>query len=90
MNKEYPYSYNIAPDFDLKAFYAVTTILDSGVGGSLPQELVKDYDFDGSMLKIYGRPGREIRVYCDWDIGAVFIDSDIDLDDYFGERRLRS
>lgn len=90
MNKEYPYSYNIAPDFDLKAFYDTTAILDAVLSGSLHQELVKDYDFDGSMLKIYGHPGYEIRVYCDWDIGAVFIDSDINLDEYFGDRRLRS
>ena len=89
MGREYHYSYNIAPNFDLKVFNDTKKILDSVLDPSMPRRLVEDYDFDGSMLQVYGRPECEVRLCCDWDIGAVFIDSDINLDSYFGDRRLR-
>ena len=38
-------------------------------------------DVDGSMVQIYGEEPTEIIVYDDYEVGAVYIKSDIDLSD---------
>ena len=49
--------------------------------------LCQNIKVDGSLFKIYCVDGRTIRVNCDWDIGAVFIDSEINLFAVFGDKK---
>lgn len=79
----YPYTYNIASEFDTEAFWGITRILDDTLPANTRQELVEDF-LDGSLLKIYHTSGSAVRVECNWDIGAVFIDSEINLDAIIG------
>ena len=83
---DYPYSYNIAREFDTEAFWRVVTKLDEILPDNTEQKFIEDF-LDGSLLKIYRIEGRVIRVDCDWDIGAVFIDSEINLDAVFGDKK---
>ena len=36
-------------------------------------------DVDGSTIQIFSENGKNIRVYDDYDVGAVFVKSDINL-----------
>lgn len=83
---KYPYSYNIAPEFDTDAFWRVVNKLDAVLTGITNQQLIEDF-LDGSLLKIYHVGDRVIRAECDWDIGAVFVDSEINLDAIFGDKK---
>ena len=40
-------------------------------------------DVDGSTIQIFSENGKNIRVYDDYDIGAVFVKSDINLNAIF-------
>ena len=40
-------------------------------------------DVDGSLIQIYRIPDGEIVVYNDYEVGAVYADSDIDLSALF-------
>ena len=79
----YPYTYNIAPEFDSESFWRIVKKLDTTLPAGTMQEFIEDY-LDGSLLKIYHSAGKVVRVECDWDIGAVFIDSEINLDAIIG------
>ena len=83
---DYPYSYNISPEFDVDSFWKVVNKVDSILLDNAKQEFIEDF-LDGSLFKIYCLDGRTIRVNCDWDIGAVFIDSEINLDAVFGDKK---
>lgn len=75
------FTYNISKIADNKAFKdACTKIEDSKL------ELVKDtplVDVDGTVIQIYKSDGKKIKVYNDYEVDAVYIDSDIDLDMLF-------
>lgn len=79
----YPYTYNISPDFDTDAFWRVVQKLDVALPYGTKQEFSEDF-LDGSLLKTYSVAGNMVRVECDWDIGAVFIDSEINLEAIIG------
>lgn len=83
---DYPYSYNISREFDTESFWQVVNKLDAILPDDTQQEFIEDF-LDGSLLKIYRIDGHAIRVDCDWDIGAVFIDSEINLDAIFGDKK---
>ena len=40
-------------------------------------------DVDGSTIQTYTKDGKDIDVYDDYDVGAVFVKSEIDLDNIF-------
>lgn len=42
-------------------------------------------DVDGSTIQVFYKNGASIKVYDDYDIGAVFVISDIDLNNLFGK-----
>lgn len=47
-------------------------------------------DVDGSQFSIYAKDGAEIEVAMDYYIGGVFVDSDIDLLQFFKSHRCTS
>lgn len=85
----YPYTYNIAPEFDTAAFCRVVNTLDIALPANAEKDLFEDF-LDGSLRKTYKIAGKIIRVECDWDIGAVFIDSEINLEAVIGSDKYES
>ena len=73
------YTYNIATKFDPNAFWRIVEKMDATFPDETIQHFFEDF-LDGSLLKTYRVDGRLIRVECDWDIGAVFVDSEVNLD----------
>ncbi len=82
MNKEYAYSYNIRPETDEKAFKKICKIIESKLKGIEKEKLL--IDVDGTLIQIYYFYGEKIAVYDDYDVDAVYIDSDVDLEDVLG------
>lgn len=78
MRTMFPYSYNVSASFDVVEYTKTVEILDR----NLPKDMqrVPFYDFlDGTRIMKFSKPGTTVKVHCDWNIGAVFVDSDIDL-----------
>lgn len=42
-------------------------------------------DVDGSTLQIYTEHEKKIKVFDDYDVGAVYIEAEIDLRELFGQ-----
>ena len=74
---ERAYHYNICKDNSPDKFKKVCGILDVQLDGFSKEELV--VDVDGSTIQIYAKSDLKVVVFDDYDIGAVFIESDIDL-----------
>ena len=73
--RKYEYDYTIYPDNSPEQFEAICVKLD---------ELYSDYskrpmlvDVDGTTIQVYEKNDKRIVVYDDYDIGAVFVKSDI-------------
>lgn len=84
----FPYSYNVAASFDVAEYTKVVELLDR----HLPNDMrrVPFYDFlDGSHIMTFSKQGVAVKVHCDWNIGAVFVDSDMDLGEILGLPNIR-
>lgn len=79
---KYPFSYTLSPNFEPKVFWAAVSKLDS-IYGSWKQEAWED-PLDGDLFKSYSSGCDIIKLHCDWDVGAVYIDSTVDLKHIFG------
>ena len=78
---KYPFSYTLSPNFEPKVFWAAVSKLDSSYG-FWKQEIWED-PLDGDLFKSYSSGCDIIKVRCDWDVGAVYIDSTVDLNHIF-------
>ena len=75
------FSYNIEKFADEKAFLRACSMIEAGVGNLEKEKLLEDVD--GTLIQIYKVAGGEIVVFNDYEIDAVFVDSDVDLGDVF-------
>lgn len=75
---KFPFSYNLSPSFEPTVFWQAVSTLDDFCG-SWAQESWED-PLDGDLFKRYSSGHHIIEVRCDWDIGAVFVDSTILLE----------
>ncbi len=81
MNK-YKYSYNIEPEADVEAFLrACSMIENANMNGIRKTDFA--IDVDGSLIQFYQVPEGEIKVLNDCEVGAVYVDSDVDLSALF-------
>ncbi len=73
----FQYDYNIFPDNNPEKFKETCKRIQL----KFPQAEKKDLlvDVDGSTIQVFIVDGKEIVVYDDYDIGAVFIKSEIEL-----------
>mgnify|MGYP006916049866 CR=1 FL=1 len=76
MNKEYHYS--IYPDNSPEKFKLTCEKIEEAYPFALKLKLL--VDVDGSTIQRYKINGREVIVYDDYEIGAVFVSSDIPLE----------
>lgn len=77
--KNYLFDYNIYPDNSAKRFKATCEKIESSILGLRKQDLL--VDVDGTTIQVYEKDKKRIIVFDDYDIGAVFVKSDIALDD---------
>jgi len=72
------YSYNVSKFYDTKAFLKACALIEAGVSGYRKRDLI--VDVDGTLLQIYYTGQGEITVWNDYEVGAVFVDSEVNLD----------
>ena len=75
MEKEFDYT--IYPNNSPEQFKNACTSIESAHPELSKAKLL--IDVDGSTIQIYGEGSREIIVYDDYDVGAVYVISDVDL-----------
>lgn len=71
------YSYNISKKADQKAFNRACSLVES-----IYKDLIKGIlieDVDGTQIQIYALQAGEIKVFNDYEVDAVYIDSDVEL-----------
>ncbi len=71
------YSYNIAKNADKKAFNHACTLIETKIKDIKKEKLLEDVD--GTQIQIYNAPGGKIKVFNDYEVDAVYIDSEVDL-----------
>jgi len=76
------YSYNIENAANEKAFIDVCAAIEKTIGGLCKVELL--VDVDGTQIQQYVAENGTIRVYNDFEVDAVYIDSDVNLAEIFG------
>lgn len=71
------FSYNIAKEANNKAFIKACAAIESKVKGIEKEDLL--IDVDGTVIQIYNTPDGRIKVLNDYEVDAVYADSDVDL-----------
>lgn len=72
------FKYNISKNADSKEFEKVCLNIEKAFTNIEKNDLVEDVD--GSEIQVYAVDGKEIRVYNDYEVDAVYIDSEVKLD----------
>ena len=73
------YSYTVSKSADNKAFKKACNAIEGGLSGIKKDNLL--VDVDGSAIQIYYANGKKIKVVNDYEVDAVYADSEIDLKD---------
>ncbi|MEG0370265.1 MAG: hypothetical protein RR593_09715 [Hungatella sp.] len=72
------YDYNVASSAGNNCFKQACKKIEE----SLP-ELKKNkllIDVDGSLIQVYVKDGRKIKVFNDYEVDAVYVESDVEID----------
>lgn len=72
------FSYNISSTADSKAFEEVCSLIEANLKNLSKEKLLEDVD--GTQIQIYTTANGKIKVYNDYEVDAVYADSEIDLD----------
>ena len=72
------YEYTIKKNADVNAFYEVCSLILSKVEEAEKSDYLEDVD--GTQILKINTPGGEIKVYNDYEVDAVYVDSAIKLD----------
>ena len=83
------YTYNIFPEYNPDIFWKTVGLLDGILPTNMQREFVED-PLGELLLVSYKEKQQQIRCVCDWEIGAVFVDSDICLNHIFGDEFSRN
>lgn len=75
------YDYNICADFNDEIFQKQCCALEKNIPNIVKGRLLED--IDGSKTQFYHKYGKEILVKNSRYIGAVYIESDIELTQFF-------
>lgn len=73
------FDYTILPYADDKIFNKALNLFESKFPDVQKEELL--VDVDNTAIQIYVNQGQRIKFYNDYEVGAVYIESDIDLSD---------
>lgn len=72
------YEYTVKKNADVKAFNDVCSLVLSKAANSKKEDYLEDVD--GSQIMIINSPRGKIKVYNDYAVDAVYIDSETSLD----------
>ena len=72
------FSYNVSKNADKKAFVSICSAIESNVNIEKKEKCLKDVD--GSQIQIYKTADGLIKVYNDYEVDAVYIDSEVNLE----------
>jgi hypothetical protein len=75
------YHYNICTEADKNIFIKQCAALEKHIPNIVKKQLLND--IDGSETQIYELNGNEITVHNSFYVGAVYVDSDVELEQYF-------
>lgn len=73
------YTYTISKEADNDAFDKICLEIEKGLKSIGKEELL--IDVDGSLIQRYRVENKLIKVFNDYEVDAVYVDSDIDLSD---------
>ncbi len=71
------FSYNIAKEADNKAFKKACAAIEAKIKSITGKRFA--VDVDGSLVQTYDTPNGSITVFNDYEVDAVYADSDVDL-----------
>lgn len=72
------FDYNIHTENSVKIFKSTCSKIEKQFPMATKQKLL--VDVDGSTIQTYTLDGKDIDVYDDYEVGAVFVKSEIELD----------
>ncbi len=75
--REYKYDYTVNPENSSETFRELCDKIARQYPTFRREELL--IDIDGSTIQVFSENGKEIVVYDDYDVGAVFVVSDVDM-----------
>ena len=75
--RDYKYDYTIAKENSPAEFKSICKLLEKKMPDYDMKKLL--VDVDGTTIQVFVKGDTEVVVYDDYDIGSVFIKSDIDL-----------
>ena len=75
--REYKYDYTVNPENSSETFRDLCDKIAQEYPTFRREELL--IDIDGSTIQVFSENGKEIVVYDDYDVGAVFVVSDVDM-----------
>lgn len=75
------YRYCVNPDNSPQKFMETCKIIEKEYPNAIKSELL--IDVDGSTIQTYTEQGKDIDIYDDYDIGSVYIQSELDLGTMF-------
>lgn len=77
------FSYTVSMEPNEKIFMNTCTLIDSRVAEKKKEQLLTDVD--GTLIQVYNTPNGKIKVLSDYDVYAVYVDSDVNLDQIFND-----
>ena len=80
----YKYDYNICTEPDRDIFIKHCRALEKHIPNLVKDELLKDVD--ESETQIYYLDGKKILVHNCYYVGAVYIESEVDLEQFFDNK----
>lgn len=81
MQKKYKYSYTVCDQADDEIFRKQCIALETHIPNLTKEKLLEDVD--GSLYQEYHHENGELIVCSEIPVGAVYIDSDFDIDSCF-------
>ena len=72
------FSYTIAKQADREAFVRTCALIETKINGIEKMPILEDVD--GTQIQIYNTSDGRIKVVNDYEVDAVYIESDIDRD----------
>lgn len=80
------YKYNISKSASNSEFKNICDIIEKTIKDIKSEKPI--VDVDGSVIKIYSRSDLSIKVYNDYEVDAVYVDSDIDLSSILKDKQI--
>ena len=71
------FTYNISKNADVKAFDNTCALIEENFKDIKKRKLLEDVD--GTQIQIFDSPEGKIKVFNDYEVGAVYVDSERDL-----------